>query len=206
MFFSNCIRNTGIAAMFVVITMVSQGFSAGSACCITPLKDSVVGALSGTPGVGQVTVQPGASCDSFKITWASYDPGMGHYMTCCVVNYKIVENNVEWSQSSDGIETSGILSGWCPVSIEKNALVPTGSTVLSVFPNPFRSQIRMSFKNPHGHAVFQVFDTKGTKLHEETVEGSSGMVWQTAGLRQGIYFARIKTSDRVYGGTIICIK
>lgn len=205
MFFSKGMRMTGITVISAFFTLASQGFSQGSRCCITPIQDSLVSALSGTEGISNVTVEPEASCDSFEIYWATYDPGMGHYMKCCILKYRIAGNDVKWTQNSSGITTSGTLSGWCQTAIEKSSIMLKRETALTVYPNPFQSQIRMSFENPDGHAIFEIFDMKGTRLHHETIGKTSGIVWKPVNLRQGLYLARIKTRGHVFTKNIISL-
>jgi hypothetical protein len=206
MFQSKPLGLIGRAAMFALYMLVNPGFTQNDTCCITPIQDSLVSALSGLAEFSRVTVKPGATCDTFAVSWAALDTNMGHYMLCCIKQYKRAGNNVEWIDSTSGVRTSGTMAGWCQTSLEKGSLTPLRTLDLTAAPNPFQSQVRIQFENNPDKAVLQVFDVRGAKIHEEMIKGNSGVVWKPANQVQGIYFARVKYQNRVYLHTLICLK
>ena len=69
---------------------------------------------------------------------------------------------------------------------------PAARVHFSNYPNPFDLETTFSFSNPNGSAVLEIINVQGQMVYSEKIPtGTTSIKWNTNGLPDGIYFARL---------------
>lgn len=95
-----------------------------------------------------------------------------------------------------------------PVSND-DPLVPVRGG-LSAYPNPFRGSTTLRFsKADAGEAVLSVYNTRGQLVERLRIErgmGEQELIWNPAGLTEGIYLLKLQSSSGVSSGRVTVLR
>jgi hypothetical protein len=86
---------------------------------------------------------------------------------------------------------------------EASVAVPSQTTLLPNFPNPFNPTTTIRYTVPDGapaQVVLDVHDLLGRRVAElvrgEVPPGMHGVIWDAAGMSSGVYLCRLTTGAR----------
>jgi hypothetical protein len=164
--------------------------------------------LGADTGVSNIAVHPGASCDTFAVSW-DFNIGTGslRYTYAFQVEGAVLR---EWHSYTVGVTTysapPAVDSQYCQIAIEKGRPAMLAMGLLMAVPNPFHSEIRLSFDNPGANARLEVFDVTGTRVTERREIRGTTVSWNPARLAQGTYIAQVMTREKIFATVIHHIK
>ncbi|MGD9897780.1 MAG: T9SS type A sorting domain-containing protein, partial [Calditrichaceae bacterium] len=92
-----------------------------------------------------------------------------------------------------------------------NQIIPETFYVGQNYPNPFNPETTIEFGTAgRGHVEITVFDITGklvaTLLDNEVTAGTHQVKWNASGFASGLYFYKVKTSDRMITKKLILMK
>jgi len=190
-----------LPALFAAVALCllpAAGF--GQSCCLTPTLDSLVANLNSTLAVTNVSVQPGAGCDTFSVSW-DFNTGQSTIIYTCA--YKADSLSLrEWHRYIiDGVpfgDTAMVTANWCKIAVEKGRLSIPGTGAITASPNPFRSEISFRFENPSGRAEISIFDVTGVRVIQIRNISGTTFSWKPANIRPGAYVVQVLARNSDY--------
>lgn len=97
------------------------------------------------------------------------------------------------------------------ISVNEPLLLPIGSGLQSLYPNPFNSKINASFSLPHAGVVsLALFDAAGREVRNLELgrmeTGSHTVTFEGHGLVSGVYLLKLETGHESFAGKVVLIK
>lgn len=100
-------------------------------------------------------------------------------------------------------------TGYIPSGISKIQLLP-GDLELSVFPNPFNDQVRISWSLDHKPITLTLFNISGRRVNSQVfpvkLSEQASYVWHPVNLAGGVYIIRLTKQDKVQYEKVVYLK
>jgi len=133
----------------------------------------------------------------------TYDPGTLDYEE--TYYWKIVCKN------DGGSSTAEIWSFTTEIEVSSDGSIPSVTTLIGNFPNPFNPSTTISYQLAKSSLVeLSIFNLKGrlikTLVNEFKDKGQHSIIWNAEEFSSGIYFYQLKTSENNLMKTMLLIK
>ena len=107
-----------------------------------------------------------------------------------------VITEVEERPTLQMINRNGELGVVLPVSVKKKAPVTMTYSLIRAYPNPFNSQVTLSFTLPFISQVYlSIHDLQGRTIKQwskqTSVAGANKLIWEASDVSSGVYFAEL---------------
>jgi hypothetical protein len=205
MILKKAVRTALAPVLLMVFALVAQGF--GQSCCLGTMYTDSAFKADMQQGVGATNITILTSTCTEKSASGSLANGATFVQTLKVIQTVNLEQTVVATLGGSVVYSHvDTLPNACEIAVEKKPIALSHISGLSVSPNPFQGKVNLSFSNELGNASLQIFDAKGVLVHEIANITSSRISWNPSNLKQGVYFARIRTAGHVYVSRIICLK
>jgi hypothetical protein len=88
--------------------------------------------------------------------------------------------------------------------IEENNLFDSDNKVATIYPNPTKGSIKMSFgPTPIQQSIIEIFDTKGKLIISEIFTNSNSLTFDLKGYPKGLYMVKVIVDGKYYEGKIL---
>jgi hypothetical protein len=198
-------RTVLVSVLLMVFALAAQSF--GQSCCLGTMYTDSAFKADMVEGVGATNIVILTSTCTEKSASGNLANGATFVQTLTVIETVNVQQTVVATLGGTVIYSNvDTLPGLCDVATEKKPLALSNISNLSVNPNPFQGQVNLSFNNDMGNAQLRIFDARGVLVHEVNNIKISQISWKPANLKQGVYFARVKSPGHVYISRLTYLK